>query len=85
MTALPLQIIDNFLLNYHVGHALLAALVLSVLGALPLKSMRIVGINLVLFGAIFVLTPASLAPIEYTYLGLGLLIVGPMVLVSARQ
>ncbi|WP_267640747.1 hypothetical protein [Haloarchaeobius amylolyticus] len=84
MTALPLQIIDNFLLQYNVGQALLAAFILSIVAALPLKSAKVIGINIVLFGAIFVLTPASMAPVEFTFLGLGLLILGPMVLVSSR-
>ncbi|MCT9097825.1 hypothetical protein [Haloarchaeobius sp. HME9146] len=84
MTALPLQIIDNFLLQYNVGQALLAAFILSVVGALPLKSAKIIGINVVAFGAIFVLTPASLAPVEYTFLGVGLLVLGPMILFSSK-
>ncbi|WP_435333686.1 hypothetical protein [Haloarchaeobius sp. TZWWS8] len=85
MTALPLQLIDNFLLSYNVGHALLALLAVSILGALPLKSTKLIGLNLVLFGALFVLTPASLAPLPFTFLGVALLVVGPMVFVSGKR
>jgi len=82
---IALQIVDNFLLQYNVGQALLLLLIVSVLGALPLKSMKLVGLTFVTFGAIFVLTPESLAPLHYKFLGLGLLFVGPMVLVASRQ
>lgn len=85
MVDLALQLVDNFLINYNVGQALLLALVASVLGALPLKSLKLVGLTLVTFGAIFVLTPSGLAPLHYKFLGLGLLFVGPMILVSARK
>ena len=85
MNGLALQVIDSFLLNYNVGQALLFVFVLSVLGTLPLKSLKTVGLVIVTFGAIFVLTPSSLAPVQYRFLGLGLLIVGPMLVIMARQ
>ncbi|NHN41300.1 hypothetical protein G9C85_06575 [Halorubellus sp. JP-L1] len=82
---IALQIVDNFLLNYNVGQALLLLLIVSVLGALPLKSMKLVGLTLVAFGAIFVLTPSSLTGIEYRFLGLALIFVGPMIVVASRK
>ena len=85
MFAVPLQVIDSFLLQYNVGQAILALFILATLGALPLKSMKIVGLNTVAFGLIFLLTPASLAPIEFKFLGLALLFVGPLLVVSARK
>lgn len=85
MMDVALQIVDNFLLQYDVGQALLLLLIVSVLGALPLKSMKLVGLTLVTFGAIFVLTPSSLAPAVYKFLGLALLFVGPMLVVTARK
>ena len=85
MTALELQIIDSFLLDYNVGQALLLVFVLSVLGTLPLKSMKTVGLTIITFGAIFVVTPSSLAPVQYRFLGIALLIVGPMLYVMAND
>lgn len=85
MMDIALQIIDGFLLQYNVGQALLLLLIVSVLGVLPLKSMKTLGLMLVTFGLILVLTPESLTGLEYRFLGLGLLFVGPMILVSARK
>lgn len=85
MVDFALQIVDSFLIQYNVGQALFALLIVSVLGALPLKSLKLVGLTLVTFGALFVVTPSSLAPVHYKFLGVGLLFVGPMILVSARK
>jgi hypothetical protein len=85
MMDIALQIIDSFLLQYNVGQALLLLLIVSVLGALPLKSLKLVGLTMVTFGAIFVLTPASMAPLHYKFLGLGLIFVGPMIVIVARK
>jgi hypothetical protein len=80
-----LQIMDSFLLQYNVGQALLLLFIVSVLGVLPLKSMKTLGLTIVTFGLIFVLTPDSLGGLAYRFLGLALLFVGPMILVSARK
>jgi uncharacterized membrane protein HdeD (DUF308 family) len=80
---LPL-FIDAILVDYNIGQFLLLGFVLTTLGALPLKSQQVVGINTILFGVIFVLTPASLLPNVYLFLGLTLLVIGPMVYVTAR-
>ncbi|MFC7043132.1 hypothetical protein DM826_10800 [Halonotius aquaticus] len=80
---LPL-FIDAILVDYNIGQFLLLGFVLTTLGALPLKSQQVIGINTMLFGVIFVLTPASLLPNVYLFLGLTLLVIGPMVYVTAR-
>jgi uncharacterized membrane protein HdeD (DUF308 family) len=80
---LPL-FIDAILVDYNIGQFLLLGFVLTTLGALPLKSQQVVGINTILFGVIFVLTPASLLPNVYLFLGLTLLVIGPMVYITAR-
>lgn len=85
MFAVPLQVIDNFLLQYNVGQAILLLFILSTLGALPLKSMKVIGLNTIVFGLLFLMTPSSMEPIEFKFLGLALLFIGPMVLVSARR
>lgn len=82
---LPLQVIDSFLLNYNVGQVLLLVFALSVVGALPLKSRRILGINVTLFGVVFLLTPVAIMPIHYLFVGIALLVIGPMLYVTAGR
>jgi uncharacterized membrane protein HdeD (DUF308 family) len=82
---LPLQVIDSFLLNYNVGQALLLVFVLSTVGTLPLKSRKILGINTIVFGIIFMLTPMAIAPIHYLFLGIVLLVIGPVIYVTGRR
>lgn len=81
----PMPLVDDFLLNYNAGQALLLLFVLSVLATLPLKSGKVVSLTLITFGLIFVLTPTSLAPVHYRFLGLALLVVGPMMAVSTNS
>ena len=81
----PLPLIDDFLIKYNIGQALLLLFILSVLAALPLGSRKILSINAIAFGLIFVVTPASLAPLHYKFLGLALLIVAPLLYVTARR
>jgi hypothetical protein len=85
MLAVPLQVVDNFLLNYNVGQALLLLYLLSMLAALPLRSMKVLGLNTAIFGLIFLLTPQSLEPMHFKFLGIALLFVGPMLIISGRR
>jgi hypothetical protein len=78
---LPLQLIDSFLLDYNVGQALLLAFVLTTLALLPLKSLKAIALNLVVFGIVFLATPQQLVPIHYLFLGVTLVVVGPMLFV----
>ncbi|MFB6131306.1 MAG: hypothetical protein ABEJ28_10850 [Salinigranum sp.] len=82
---LPLQVIDSFLLNYNVGQALLLVFIVATLGLLPLKSPRLVALNTVVFGIVFLLTPQALVPVHYMFLGITLLVVGPMLYVVSSQ
>ncbi len=82
---IPLQVIDSFLLNYNIGQALLLLFVLTTVGALPLKSPRIVALNSIVFGLIFLLTPQSLMPIHYLFLGIVLVVVGPILWVATEE
>ncbi|MFB6170300.1 MAG: hypothetical protein ABEJ06_04050 [Haloarculaceae archaeon] len=84
MFALPLQVIDNFLLNYNVGQAILLLFILSILGALPLKSGKVISLNAILFGFIFLVTPGSLEPVHFKFLGVALLVVGAVLFSSTR-
>lgn len=81
----PMPLIDDFIRPFDVGQALLLLFVLSVLGTLALKSGRVIAVTLITFGLIFTITPTSLAPIHYRYLGLTLLIVGPLLYTTASN
>lgn len=81
----PLQVVDSFLLNYNVGQALLLVFVLVTVGTLPLRSQRLVSLNLIVFGLVFLLTPQALVPFHYMFLGLVLLVVGPLMYAIARD
>lgn len=90
MPALPLQVIDSFLLNYNVGDALLVLFVLGILGTIPLKSWKVLLLHFLTFGLLFFLTPASAmsvdpggshllgSALQYKLVGLGLLVVSPV-------
>ena len=82
---IPLQVIDNFLIQYNVGQAILLLFVLTTLAALPLGSRKVIGLNTVAFGLLFLLTPDSMEPIEFKFLGIALIFVGPLLLVTARR
>lgn len=86
MFTLPLQAVDNFLLQYHIGHVLVLLLVLGLLGTLPLRNKKITGAHLLLFGILFVATPLSLMGnvTIYKYVGVGLVFIGPMIVVAGR-
>ena len=81
----PLDLVDNILLDYHVGHALLGGFVLVVLGTIPLGSRRILSLIVVTFGLIFALTPASLIPLAYKLFGVLLLVLGPVLYTTAND
>ncbi|MFW6321820.1 MAG: hypothetical protein ACOC0Z_08200 [Halohasta sp.] len=83
---LPL-LVDSILLEYDIGQILLLGFVLTTVGALPLKSQRVIGLNTVLFGLIFIMTPTSLMsnPSTYLFLGLALVVIGPIVYVTANR
>ncbi|MEF8842485.1 MAG: hypothetical protein V5A62_12810 [Haloarculaceae archaeon] len=88
MFAPPLQVVDSFLLQYNVGQALLFLYILTTLAALPLKSQKIIGINTVVFGFIMFVTPtgpSSLQPVEFQFLGIALLFVGPFLVLTANR
>lgn len=81
----PLPLIDDFLLPYNVGQVLLVLFVLVVLGSLPLGSRKVLSLNLILFGVLFIVTPTSLVPMPFTFLGLALVVIGPMIYVTGGR
>ncbi len=86
MIEVPLQAIDNFMLQLHMGHVLIGTLALAVLAAIPLKSMKIMGLNVLLVGMLFLLTPVSAVgdDIIYRLAGVILLIIGPILYATGR-
>lgn len=95
MSALPLQLLDSFLLGYNLGDALLLLFGLGILAVIPMKSWKVLTLHLLLFGLIFFLTPSSMfsvspngahllgSALEYKLLGLGLLLVSPVLYATA--
>lgn len=82
---IPLQVIDSFLLQYNVGQALLLLFILSTVGVISLKSQKIIAINTTLFGVIFMLTPQSEVPVHYLFLGVVLVLIGPLLYTTANE
>jgi len=81
----PLPLIDDFVRQFNVGQVLLAVFVLSVLGSLPLKSIKLVALNTIVFGFLFIATPSSMAPFQYRLLGIGLVVAAPVLYTASRQ
>lgn len=80
-----LQLLDDFLLNYNVGQVLVLAFVLAMLGSLPLKSRRILALNCLVFGVIFLATPISLSDIAFKFLGVVLIVLGPLLYMTGTK
>jgi hypothetical protein len=88
MAFTPLPLVDDFLVNYHVGHALLVLFALSVVGSVPLGSRKVVSINALMFGLLFLVTPGSLLgsePFTYRFLGIALMVLAPVLFTTARK
>ncbi len=75
-----MALLDNILLEFHAGHILVAAFVLAMLAALPLKSRKVLSINIVAFGAIFILTPFWVVESYglYLFAGIAMIFIGTM-------
>jgi hypothetical protein len=88
VAGVPLQLVDSFLIDYHVGHALVLGFVLTVLATIPLKSLKTTAGVVVTFGLVFALTPGSLMGTAATPLrlaGVGFVVIGPMLFVYANR
>jgi hypothetical protein len=70
--------IDTFLLDYHLGHVLLLGFIVSLLGAAPLKSQRVIASILGGFGLIFLVAPYTTMPKTYILIGIPLILVGAL-------
>lgn len=83
MNDFPLQVIDGILRQYSVAHVILLLFVFALLAGFVKKSAKLIGLQLTLFGLLFFLTPISTHPMWFQYLGLGLIVVGPVVFITA--
>lgn len=82
----PLQLLDNFLLDYDLAHALLLLFVLALPAGYVRGSRKITAINFALFGAIFIAVPSMGAGANYyAFLGVALLVLGPMLYATAER
>lgn len=88
MAFTPLPLVDDFLASYHVGHALLVLFVVSIVGTIPLGSRKIVSVNALLFGVLFLVSPISQLgsdPFVYRFLGIALVVLAPVLYTTARE
>lgn len=76
----PLAVIDQFLFDYHAGHVLVLLFVLVMLAAVPLRSRKVLSINIVAFGLIFILTPFWVVEGYdlYMFVGIAMVVIGTM-------
>lgn len=80
----PLQPLDDFVQSYHLGQVLVAVFVLSVLGSFAL-SKKLLSLNVILFGLLFLLAPNTISSVEYKLLGVALIFIGPILYTTARD
>ena len=87
MTALvPMPLVDDFLINYNVGQVVLLLFVLALPAGYVQGSRKITAINVMLFGVLFVIVPSiGGGPVYYAFLGVALLVLGPLLYTTARQ
>ncbi|AGN01585.1 hypothetical protein L593_08200 [Salinarchaeum sp. Harcht-Bsk1] len=85
MTPVPLQWMNDFLLAYNIGHAILVGFVLSVLAILPLQSRKVFALNAGLFGTLFVITPISASAYQWRLFGFVLLVLAPLLYLTSDE
>ena len=85
MFTLPLQVLDKFLLQYNFGQVLLVVFVLAMLAALTQRSGKVLALQTMTFGLLFAIVPSIDGPGHYLYLGLGLLLVAPLLFTTADR
>lgn len=85
MDPVPLQVINDYLLDKNVGQALVILFAFAVLAVLPLKSRKVLSLTIGLFGAIFALAPISATGVYYRLFGLVLVVVAPVLYLTATE
>jgi hypothetical protein len=85
VTLAPLPVVDEFLRQYTVGQAILLLFVLTILAGFALKSRKALAAIVLVFGFLFLATPSSLVAFHYRMLGIGLVVLGPMLYVTGER
>ncbi len=80
----PLGLLDSFIQNYHMGQVLVALFVLAVVGSFGL-SKKLLSLNVIAFGLLFLIVPNTVSSIEYKLLGVALIFIGPILYTTARS
>lgn len=80
----PLGFLDDVIQAYNLGQVLVLAFVVSVLGSFAL-SKKLLSINVIVFGFLFMLAPSNLTPLPYKLLGIALIVMGPVLYTTARD
>lgn len=82
----PMPLLDDFFIQYNLGQAVLFLFILSLPAGVVRGSRKISAINAGLFGLLFIIIPSMGAgPIHYAFLGIILLVVAPMLYITARR
>lgn len=83
----PMPLIDDFLLNYHVGHAALVLFILTVPAGLVKGSRKLVGLIFIAFGGLFLAIPSidAEAGLAFGLFGIVLMVVGPVLFTTATR
>lgn len=84
MTTLPLQVVDTFLLPYELWQVLVLLFALVMLASLPLRSRQVLAVNALLFGVLFAITPITMATVFFRFFGFALILVAPLLYVTAE-
>lgn len=82
----PMPLIDDFLVQYNIGQAVLLLFILALPAGYVQGSRKITSINLITFGLLFVIVPSiGGGPVHYAFLGVALLVIGPVLYTTARR
>ena len=82
----PMPLVDDFLIQYSVGQALLLLYVLSLPAGYVFSSWRITAVNAIVFGVLFLIVPSiGGGSILFAYLGIGLVVLGPMIYATTNR
>jgi energy-converting hydrogenase Eha subunit C len=91
----PLQVVDSVLLNYNVGDVLLLVTVLGAVGIFLQRSNKVLSLHLVSLGLLFMILPAKMfepaagsllsSIAMYKFVGIGLLVVAPVIFAVSRR
>lgn len=86
LSLVPMQLLDDFLINYNLGQVILLLFVLALPVGYVMGSRKITAINLVLFGTLFIVVPSiGGGPSYYAFLGVALLVLGPLLFTTAKR